>query len=34
VTCLEAHLPAGSLPRLQHRSAGAWQDETDARHTA
>jgi uncharacterized protein YjlB len=34
VTCLEAHLPAGSLPRLLHRSAGAWQDETDARHNA
>ena len=34
VTCLEAHLPAGSLPRLQHRSAGAWQDETDGRHNA
>jgi uncharacterized protein YjlB len=34
VTCLEAHLPAGSLPRLTHRSAGSWQDETDARHNA
>jgi uncharacterized protein YjlB len=34
VTCLEAHLPAGSLPRLLHRSAGAWQDETDGPHTA
>jgi quercetin dioxygenase-like cupin family protein len=32
VTCLEAHLPSGSLPRLAHRSAGAWQDETDG-HT-
>jgi len=29
VTCLEAHLPAGSLPRLTHRIAGTWQDETD-----
>jgi hypothetical protein len=29
VTCLEAHLPAGSLPRLAHRIAGTWQDETD-----
>jgi hypothetical protein len=29
VTCLEAHLQAGSLPRLSHRSAGSWQDETD-----
>ena len=29
VTCLEAHLPAGSLLRLTHRYAGAWQDETD-----
>ena len=34
VTCLEAHLPPGSLARLQHRSARAWQDETDGRHTA
>jgi uncharacterized protein YjlB len=34
VTCLEAHLPAASLPRLLHRSAGAWQDETDDPHTA
>jgi quercetin dioxygenase-like cupin family protein len=31
VTCLEAHLPAGSLPRLAHRSAGTWHDETDGR---
>jgi uncharacterized protein YjlB len=29
VTCLEAHLPAGSLGQLTHRIAGAWQDETD-----
>ena len=29
VRCLEAHLPAGSLPRLAHRIAGTWQDETD-----
>ena len=29
VTCLEAHLPAGSLGRVTHRIAGAWQDETD-----
>ena len=29
VTCLEAHMPAGSLPRLTHRIAGTWQDETD-----
>jgi uncharacterized protein YjlB len=34
VTCLEAHLPVGSLPRLTHRSAAAWQDETDVRHNA
>ena len=24
VTCLEAHLPAGSLAGLQHRPAGSW----------
>ncbi|MCI0582521.1 MAG: cupin [Chloroflexi bacterium] len=24
VTCLEAHLPAGSLARLEHRRAGTW----------
>lgn len=24
VTCLEAHLPAGSLPGLVHRPAGSW----------
>ena len=24
VTCLEAHLPAGSLPGLVHRQAGSW----------
>jgi hypothetical protein len=24
VTCLEAHLPAGSLPGLTRRAAGAW----------
>jgi uncharacterized protein YjlB len=24
VTCLEAHLPAGSLPALRHRRAGDW----------
>jgi uncharacterized protein YjlB len=29
VTCLEAHLRAGSLPRSTHRIAAAWQDETD-----
>src|SRR5262245_20806263 len=29
VTCLEAHLPRGSLDGLTHRSAAAWQDETD-----
>jgi uncharacterized protein YjlB len=34
VTCLEAHLPAGSLGRLVHRTAGAWQDETDGRGEA
>jgi len=34
VTCLEAHLPAGSLPRSMQRSAAAWQDETDDRHNA
>ena len=31
VTCLEAHLPAGSLPRVAHRAAGSWHDETDGR---
>jgi uncharacterized protein YjlB len=30
VTCLEAHLPAGSLLRVAARSADAWHDETDA----
>ena len=34
VTCLEAHLPAGTLGAVQHRSAEAWQDETDARDLA
>jgi len=34
VTCLEAHLPAGSLRGLTHRSAASWQDETDARSHA
>jgi quercetin dioxygenase-like cupin family protein len=29
VTCLEAHLPAGSLGGLAHHSGDAWQDETD-----
>jgi uncharacterized protein YjlB len=29
VTCLEAHLPRGSLVGLTHRSAATWQDETD-----
>ncbi len=24
VTCLEAHLPAGSLPGLAHQLAGSW----------
>lgn len=24
VTCLEAHLPAGSVERLQRRAAGTW----------
>jgi hypothetical protein len=24
VTCLEAHLPAGSLVELDHRPAGTW----------
>lgn len=24
VTCLEAHLPAGTLPGLRHRRAGEW----------
>ncbi len=24
VACLEAHLPAGSLPRLARREAGSW----------
>jgi mannose-6-phosphate isomerase-like protein (cupin superfamily) len=34
VTCLEAHLPAGSLRRLAHQPAGAWQAETDGRSGA
>jgi uncharacterized protein YjlB len=34
VTCLEAHLPAGSLTRLQHRTASAWHDETDGHDIA
>jgi len=34
VTCLEAHLPAGSLTLLQHRSASAWHDETDGHDIA
>jgi quercetin dioxygenase-like cupin family protein len=34
VTCLEAHLPAGSLDRLTHRSASAWHDETDGHDIA
>ena len=34
VTCLEAHLPAGSLTRFAHRSASAWQDETDGHDIA
>jgi hypothetical protein len=29
VTCLEAHMPRGWLSGLLHRSAVAWQDETD-----
>jgi uncharacterized protein YjlB len=29
VTCLEAHLPAGSLARVAHRIADTWHDETD-----
>ena len=29
VTCLEAHLPVGTLARVTHRIAGTWQDETD-----
>jgi quercetin dioxygenase-like cupin family protein len=29
VTCLEAHLPAGSLAAVAHRNADAWHDETD-----
>lgn len=29
VACLEAHLPRGSLDGITHRSAAAWQDETD-----
>jgi hypothetical protein len=24
VTCLEAHLPAGSVPELRRRAAGTW----------
>ena len=34
VTCLEAHLPAGSLGRLAHRTTGSWHDETDGRDGA
>jgi len=34
VTCLEAHLPAGSLARLTHRKASAWHDETDGHDIA
>ena len=34
VTCLEAHLPAGTLTRPEHRSAAAWHDETDAHYDA
>jgi uncharacterized protein YjlB len=34
VTCLEAHLPAGSLAGLTHRSASAWHDETDGHDIA
>ncbi len=34
VTCLEAHLPAGSLGRWLHRTAGTWHDETDGRDRA
>ena len=34
VTCLEAHLLAGSLTVPTHRSADAWQDETDGRTSA
>ena len=30
VTCLEAHLPAGTLGRVAHHLAGTWHDETDA----
>ena len=34
VTCLEAHLPAGTLTRPAHRSRDAWHDETDAQRDA
>ena len=34
VTCLEAHLAAGSLTVPTHRSGAAWQDETDGRTSA
>ena len=34
VTCLEAHLPAGSLRNLAHRSASSWHDETDGHDIA
>lgn len=34
VTCLEAHLPAGSLALVTHRIAGAWQHETDGPNEA
>jgi uncharacterized protein YjlB len=34
VSCLEAHLPAGSLARLTHQTASAWHDETDGHDIA
>ncbi len=30
VTCLEAHLPAGTLGQVAYHRAGSWHDETDA----
>ena len=34
VLCLEAHVPRGSLGGLTHRTAAAWQDETDGHDDA
>ncbi len=34
VTCLEAHLPAGTLRGTARHAAGTWHDETDGRDGA